>query len=912
MNKRLWLLTRIWTLLLMLPVLTAPTFAATQVEIDQAIQNGLAWMVTQQNPTSGRFGGGNYYLANTATAVLAFENEGHFPGGGTAYSINVEKGLDYIFTKALKVEINPQTSGYSGRNDDPDTNGNGLGVYFREASYMYETGLVMQAIVASNTPNREVTTGICNGMTYREVMEDLVDFLAWSQIDGGPGRGGWRYGIYNNGSGYGDNSVAQWPVLGLVAAEQWGIYAPQFVKDEMEYWVSYIQHASGGSGYHTPGTFINISKTGGLLVEFYYLGDTKDTPRAQRALTYINSRWSIPPSGYYGNKSHPYAMFSVFKGLELMDVPVIPAALATPDTPAGDWWGDYSHHLVNTQIQPGASLGYWSGYSLWNRFLATPWYIVILQASVFPVSVDVEVPGLACDLTGYEVNVHYSVERFTANGTLSVYRDGLLYDVVTLTEFKGSDTETYNIAPEAPGDHTWQAVLEVTGGGISTQAEDTDGGTVYETPQVAGIPDQVAPFTTFDLDDFQTCDCSDVDWSASGVPAGWTVTIDAENIVTVSSPEGAFEPAEITFAALFHWPGIDCVDSDTAIFAPNRPPTPHPGKIYPEEKYVVPEGGSVTLDGSASSDPDGDVLASFEWDLDEDGIFEVAGETVPFSAADLDGPAEVYVYLKVCDEHGACAIGLAEVKVDNIAPTVGPFSSPMAPVPVGTVFDVVAAYADPCSADTHTVQCTMGNAGGAPHDGNASAGVATVSSEMPLDHIDYAEPGIYTVQMTVADDDGGMATAGMMVIAYDPDAGFVTGGGWLNSPAGAYRPVETLAGRANFGFVSKYQKGKTVPTGQTEFHFQAGSLNFHSNSYEYLVVTGSNYARFKGVGTINGEGAYNFMLWAGDNTGPEGLDTFRIRIWAEEEVSAVETDVYDNGMDQQIAGGSIKIQTKSK
>ena len=49
-----------------------------------------------------------------------------------------------------------------------------------------------------------------------------------------------------------------------------------------------------------------------------------------------------------------------------------------------------------------------------------------------------------------------------------------------------------------------------------------------------------------------------------------------------------------------------------------------------------------------------------------------------------------------------------------------------------------------------------------------------------------------------------------------------------------------------------------MPTGNTEFQFHAADLNFHSSSYEWLVVTGSDYAKFKGAGTINGEGDYKF------------------------------------------------------
>ena len=74
---------------------------------------------------------------------------------------------------------------------------------------------------------------------------------------------------------------------------------------------------------------------------------------------------------------------------------------------------------------------------------------------------------------------------------------------------------------------------------------------------------------------------------------------------------------------------------------------------------------------------------------------------------------------------------------------------------------------------------------------------------------------------------------------------------------------------------------------------------------------GGTNAQFKGSGTINGTPAPNgmdfkFMLWANDGN----PDTFRIRIWYED--NGVEMDVYDNGFDQAIGGGSIVIHTKKK
>jgi hypothetical protein len=97
------------------------------------------------------------------------------------------------------------------------------------------------------------------------------------------------------------------------------------------------------------------------------------------------------------------------------------------------------------------------------------------------------------------------------------------------------------------------------------------------------------------------------------------------------------------------------------------------------------------------------------------------------------------------------------------------------------------------------------------------------------------------------------------VVIYDPDGGFVTGGGWINSPAGAYPLDAALAGKATFGFVSKYLHGATVPTGNTEFQFKIANLNFKSSVYEWLVVAGAR-AQYKGSGTINGSGDYGFLL----------------------------------------------------
>ena len=149
--------------------------------------------------------------------------------------------------------------------------------------------------------------------------------------------------------------------------------------------------------------------------------------------------------------------------------------------------------------------------------------------------------------------------------------------------------------------------------------------------------------------------------------------------------------------------------------------------------------------------------------------------------------------------------------------------------------------------------------------------------------------------MTVLDDDGGEGQSiFQFVVVYDPEGGFVTGGGWINSPAGASAADPTLTGKASFAFVSKYQKGVTTPTGNTEFQFKAGNLNFHSDSYDWMVIAGHK-AMYKGVGTIDGGGNYGFMLSAIDEklTPSTDVDLFRIKIWDKDKNDEI---VYDNQM----------------
>jgi hypothetical protein len=182
----------------------------------------------------------------------------------------------------------------------------------------------------------------------------------------------------------------------------------------------------------------------------------------------------------------------------------------------------------------------------------------------------------------------------------------------------------------------------------------------------------------------------------------------------------------------------------------------------------------------------------------------------------------------------------------------------------------------------------------------------------------YAAPGVYEPKVTVTSSAVSGAASGTFqyVVIYDAGAGFVTGGGWINSPAGASMQYPDATGKANFGFNSKYQNGANVPSGDTQFQFQAGNLNFKSKVYQWLVISGAR-AQYKGSGTINGAGDYGFILTAIDGSinGGGGVDRFRIKIWDNNNNGAI---VYDNQMGSDdtsaltnpgtaLGGGSIVI-----
>jgi len=271
-----------------------------------------------------------------------------------------------------------------------------------------------------------------------------------------------------------------------------------------------------------------------------------------------------------------------------------------------------------------------------------------------------------------------------------------------------------------------------------------------------------------------------------------------------------------------------------------------------------------------------------------------------------------------CNASGQCA-GVQDPQCsvcgDNTAPIVDATvaANPADPMALGAAsVTLVAGFTD---TPGQTRTCAIDwNDGTAPDSGVVLEPAGLDPGTCTGSHL-YTSVGVYTVTITVTDECGASSSAiYRYAVVYDPSNGFVTGGGWINSPRGAYTPNPLLAGKATFGFVARYLKGNSkIPVGVTEFHFSVANFNFQSDTYEWLVISGAK-ARFKGTGTVNGTGNYSFELtaWDGQQPGGGNVDRFRISI---SDLNRGNMVIYDNqvgapgGSDPTtvLGGGSIVI-----
>jgi len=466
--------------LTMLTVFRPATTVATEAEINDAIDLGMQWLVDSQN-SNGSWGI-EAQVGKTGFAVLIFEThavaiEEDSLDPTYEYYDQVRNGLDYIFANASIMPISVQPSG------DPDTDGDGFGVCFGLAFRTYETGIAMMAIAASTHPEMvvDVPGSSVDGWTYEAVLQDAVDYLAFGQTDAGNGTGGWAY--EENIDDWSDNSNTGYAVLGLAYAEASSLYGfgltiPEFAKSELNVWIDYIQNdpgplddgfeidPDGGSGYVAPDEWVNILKTGHLLSEMAFVGDTRATQRVIDAVDYVVRHWNdtdVDP-GWKGSPAENasyQAMYTTMTGLE---------ALGIDEIDGIDWFDGFSDVLVAEQNPDGS----WPP-CIWDdgeQILATEWALLILQKVAPPIPID-GWPMFHHDLshTGYSTskapNTNNTIWSYTTGDFVlssSAVVDGKVY-------VGSRDNKTYCLNAST-GDFIWNYT---TGGYVWSSSAVVDG-----------------------------------------------------------------------------------------------------------------------------------------------------------------------------------------------------------------------------------------------------------------------------------------------------------------------------------------------------------------------------------------------------------------------------------------------------
>jgi hypothetical protein len=400
------------------------------VEVNNAIDNGLWYLHKYMQHTTSSGGAliGNWYRSGLALNVdsssaggtgvdaqncAAFENSGFLETNAAPnpYSADVALCLAGVFDQVTTILIAPVDQGYGLFN--PDSNGNGIGAEHNGYPENYQTGMQMDAIVASGEKTTAVPAGTALGSqaaglgsgsssglyTYQDAVKDMSDAYAYCQAPVDPGwypGGGWHYSCQEV---EGDNSVSQWAAIGLIPARRkFNATVDPHTLTADQAWLDFSFTANtapptpnGYFGYtsssplwgpyaDTPSGLVQLALNG--------LGRGKTSPGGHElwdsAETFIRDDFGTPAADGAGSaiKDYYYGLFSFTKAMLLHDnsgtglgstpltllqssddpgTCVQPVPLGTPGTGTGpcyppiDWYGAQSAAFGGTDPTDGVA-----------------------------------------------------------------------------------------------------------------------------------------------------------------------------------------------------------------------------------------------------------------------------------------------------------------------------------------------------------------------------------------------------------------------------------------------------------------------------------------------------------------------------------------------------------------------------
>lgn len=620
---------------------------------------------------------GNLYVG-TATAVNAFEAHGHVPGiAGNPYSAASAAGLNFLFSVLSSGAATMQNHVINGVNtpENPDSNGNGLYLQLAQSAAVYESGIAMDAILASGQPTATVASGALAGRTYASVIQDLVDGYAFGQMDtgGAPARGSWYYTYGNNAThGHADNSSSGWAAIGMVPAERnWGAIVPAFVKRESLLSLEKMQqigvnagaacgqlgysdrNCAWGCGATTPNGMLLLEMNGkgpGQTVQWDRndngnYGDDSSWAPFDQAAGWLGRNWGSGANEANANTvlGYTYGMFAAVKALRIAGVTTLTPATgntcpATLDPAnAFDWYNDPTRGVAAVAVARQNSNGTWpaTGPQV-PTGLATQWYTIMMASALFqqgPKAVAAVNPSTVAPAQlvtfshagSYHLDAAKSIVTYEwdldGNGSFEYStQDANATPTTTYPSLVGPFPKTVTATLKVTDDNnpalsdTAQvtvtidivnvppvAVITQTGGTLGVNSPiDLSGATSFDPnagPPPAGLNDSVVEYA-WDLDD------------SNGLNTFATMGVAQTVQFATTGPHQVALRVKDTF-------GLTHTTFYTVDIPVNRAPTADAGADQTLE--CVDGGAAATLDGSLSSDPDGDAL-TYAWSNGSTGV----------------------------------------------------------------------------------------------------------------------------------------------------------------------------------------------------------------------------------------------------------------------------------------------------
>lgn len=775
------------------------------VRINMSIDEGLWYLHTHMirntysagSPGYGQPYGSwdpSYYpQAAVGTAVDAFQLHGskvNMDYNSDPYVETVQRALNYLLYHTYAFNIDEEPAG------NPDTNGNGIGLVTNQNSNLtdqrqtYIGGICLVALASSGAPNRVATVGgeHVYGRLYADIVQDMVDFFSWGQTDSGTGRGGWRY--YANYSA--DMSTTQWPPLGMLAAEQnMGTVVPQFVRDELAIYLGItlntaMNNDNGGYAYTSVNstTWYNITKASAGIISQEFLGTPLTDPKVESAIGFIYRHWNDTGTSWDHTKLHgnSYGMYSLMKALRIPEPDITEiteydynTGMQTANTfdwyytPEGQSQQGLATYCVNTQQADGS----WDdtvGSNQVRDAFCTGWRILVLLKGVTIIPPEAVICD--CDEQVYNFNQDIHLDGSCSQHpditrTIVSYEWDFDYDGTFVTDAQGveatipggySETGIYPVALRVTDDNPDNL------GGPQTDIYicNVD---VHEPPHCPhafadgpyigwiGVPITLDASTSWDPDNeiasyewdldndglfgAEDNDCFGEPSDAVGINAQWTWHAPHLGVIGLRVTDA---PGEIGSVSFEPCPDIDYSTVEIGNHAPECDPGgPYGGSL----------GGTVTLDGSASYDPDPGDGISFAWDLDNDGEFDDSYESQPEVTFSDIGSHDFC--LKVTDNFGEYEIACTTVKIELNQP------------PLAVCQAVVVSADENCEAIVLPEDVDDGSS---DPDGDPITLTLTPAGPYPL--------GYTMVALTVTDDGGLSGQCEVLVTVIDDTPPMIT------------------------------------------------------------------------------------------------------------------------------------------